>query len=343
MARAIHTHPWGSTSIGPIEQWPSALRTALSMVLNSKFPQAIVWGSELITFYNDAFKPVLGSKPEALGRSFRDVWSEAWTTLEPMVKRSFAGEATFLEDMPLVVNRDGQAEEAYFTFCYSPIRDDIGSIVGILDTVVETTEAVEARRSARMLNAELAHRIQNTLAVTSAIVEQTFRAGHDADETRRRINERIAALGRAHALLTRTNWKAAPIETLVHEALAPHAAPAQLRIEGPPLDIPAKKALSLSLALHELATNAVKYGALSIPAGRVGIEWRMTGAGSDRGFEFTWIETNGPPAIEPREKGFGSRLLERILPHDFGGTSRLLYGPTGLRYELRRQGSFSTG
>lgn len=342
MAREIQGRRWESTPLGSIERWPSALRMALSLMLNSGFPKAILWGPQLVTFYNDAFRPILGGKQDVLGQSFHEVWSEAWPTLEPIVRRTLAGEAIFLEDTPLMINRSGHVEEAYFTFCYSPIRDETGAVLGVLDTVVETTEKVHAQRLARTINAELAHRIQNNLAVTAAIVEQTFRAGHSMDETRRRINERIAALGGAHKLLTRSKWNEAPITTLVEEALAPHASPEQVTIAGPPIDIPAKKALSLSLALHELATNAVKYGALSSEKGRVEIGWLITGEGPDTVFEFTWTERDGPPAAPPTSRGFGTRLLERILPYDFGGTSRLIYAPTGLRFELTRRGPLSS-
>jgi PAS domain S-box-containing protein len=115
------------------------------MVLGSKFPACIVWGSDLITIYNDAFRPILGAKPEALGRPFNEVWSEAWDEIAPIADRAFAGEATFIEHFPLVVERNGYPEETYFTFCYSPIRDETGGVVGFIDTVIETTSEVKTR------------------------------------------------------------------------------------------------------------------------------------------------------------------------------------------------------
>lgn len=334
IAEAIAAYPWERSALGAIDEWPSALRSALSLVLNSKFPQAIGWGAELVTFYNDAFRPILGGKPEALGRSFREVWAEAWPTLEPIVARAFAGEATFMEDLLVVIDREGHPEDAYFTVSFSPIRDEDGTVRGMLSTIFETTDKAHAQQHARTINAELAHRIQNTFAITTAIVEQTFRSGHSADETRRRLNERIGALGRAHRLLTQTQWSSAPLALLVEQALAPHAAPEQITIAGPPFSIPAKKALSLSLALHELATNSLKYGALSVPSGRVHVEWHVIGKGAEREFHFSWTERNGPEIRMPTSKGFGSRLIEKILPHDFGGKSRLVFEPTGVRFEL---------
>ncbi|MFC7739164.1 PAS domain S-box protein [Roseomonas sp. GCM10028921] len=121
------------------------------MVLGSKFPACIVWGAHLTTIHNDAFRPILGAKPEALGRPFSQVWSEAWETIGPIAERAFAGEATFIEDFPLSVERNGYPEEAFFTFCYSPIRDETGRVAGLLNTIVETTGKVLAERKQAFL------------------------------------------------------------------------------------------------------------------------------------------------------------------------------------------------
>jgi hypothetical protein len=203
MGVAIQNFDWASTSLGPIEGWTTAQRMAIGMMLSSKFPMAVIWGEELVTLYNDAFLPILGTKPPALGRSFRDVWYEAWDVIGPIAQRAFAGEAVFVEDFPLLIHRRGFAEQANFTFCYSPIRDESGRIAGMLDTVVETTEKVAAERNARILNQELTHRLQNTMAMITAIADRTFRTGNSAEEMRTTLIQRIDALGRAHSLLER--------------------------------------------------------------------------------------------------------------------------------------------
>jgi PAS domain S-box-containing protein len=149
MGARMRAYDWSATCLGAPEGWPQSLKTAASMVLGSKFPACIVWGSDLVTIYNDAFRPILGAKPEALGRPFSEVWSEAWETIGPIADRAFAGEATFIEHFPLMVERNGFPEEASFTFCYSPIRDETGEVVGLLDTVVETTKEVKARAALR--------------------------------------------------------------------------------------------------------------------------------------------------------------------------------------------------
>ncbi|WPB55720.1 PAS domain-containing sensor histidine kinase [Xylophilus sp. GOD-11R] len=146
MSERVRLFDWSATPLGPIAGWPSCLRIACDMILASHFPKALVWGPRRITLYNDAFRPILGQKAEALGRPFDDVWSEAWDTLAPVVDRAFDGEATYIEDFALPVNRSGFVEEAFFTFCYSPVRDEAGVVRGMVDTVIETTGKVAAQR-----------------------------------------------------------------------------------------------------------------------------------------------------------------------------------------------------
>ena len=336
LAKAVRAYDWGASVLGPIEAWPPSLKIAVGMMLNSTFPKCIVWGPELITIHNDAFGPILGNKPPALGRPFCDVWSEAWEEIGPIAARALAGEATFIEDFPLVVDRHGYPEQAYFTFCYSPIRDEDGVVRGIMDTVIETTGTVEARRQAGLLNAELEHRIKNTLAVISAIVSQTLRsAGSDA-EARSALQERIQSMAQAQSLLTRASTTEANITDVVHGTTAPFKlSEERFHISGPPIVLSSKQALSLSLALHELSTNAVKYGALSNATGVVHVDWHGGRPNSDDEFRLTWIEAGGPPVVAPTRRGFGSRIIEAVLPQDFAGEAEFIADPAGIRYELR--------
>jgi two-component sensor histidine kinase len=335
MAAAIRDHDWGATPLGPIERWPSALKTAVSMMVNSRFPKSIAWGAELVTIHNDAFRPILGDKPPALGRSFSEVWSEVWDEIGPMVAKALAGEATFIEDFPLTIDRYGHPEETWFTFCYSPIRDEAGRVLGMMDTVMETTGKMLAERNGRLLNAELAHRMKNTLAMIAAIASQTFRSAETLEEAQSILSERIATLGEAHSILTRSSWSSAPIRAVVEGALAPHRSEiGTIRIEGPPLQLAADQAMTLALAVNELATNAVKYGALSVETGEVFIAWRVGRPQSDDAFRLEWTESGGPAVVKPLRHGFGSRLVERVMAQKFHGTVELDYRPEGLRYRL---------
>lgn len=159
MGRQVAAFDWAATPLGPLSEWPSALRVATGMVMSSRFPCCLVWGSELITIYNDAFKPILGAKTDTLGRPFSQIWREAWHMIGPIADRAFAGEATFIEDYPLQILRSGEAEVATFTFCYSPVRDEHGTVVGMMDTVIETKSRVQAERA----QADALRQTQDTL------------------------------------------------------------------------------------------------------------------------------------------------------------------------------------
>lgn len=336
MASAIRLHDWSANELGPPSGWPPALKTVVGMTLASKFPKCVVWGPGLVVIHNDAFRPILGDKPPALGRSFRDVWHEVWDEIGPIADRAYAGEATFIEDFPLVVDRYGYPEQCYFTFCYSPIRDENGVVRGMMDTVIETTGKVETQRQARLLNRELEHRIKNTLSVLQAIVNQTFRSGHDREGVRAALVRRIGALADAQTLLTHASMAEADIRDVIEHALAPFRSGGGSRfdIAGTPVLLSARQVLSLALAINELATNALKYGALSSPNGKVSITWKAGRPGSDDMLRLAWVESGGPPVARPARKGFGSRILETVLPQDMMGEARLVHDPAGLRYEL---------
>ena len=173
MADRVRRHDWANTPLGPLEHWPDVLKTTVALCFASSFPQAIVWGPQLITLYNDAFVPILGNKPDALGRPFNEVWHEVWDDIRPIADTAFAGHATYIENFPLLIQRNEAPEQAYFTFCYSPIRDAQGGVVGLLDTVTETTATVFLARRLEVLDA-----IGNSVATATdaeAIMTSTTR------------------------------------------------------------------------------------------------------------------------------------------------------------------------
>ncbi len=153
MAERVRQHDWASTPLGPLEQWPDVLKTTVALCFASSFPQSIVWGPQLTMLYNDAFIPILGDKPYTLGRPFSEVWHEVWDQISPIAKAAFEGHATYIENFPLLIERGAGPEQAYFTFCYSPIRDPQGKVVGMLDTVTETTATVFLARRLAVLDA----------------------------------------------------------------------------------------------------------------------------------------------------------------------------------------------
>jgi PAS domain-containing protein len=151
MGERIRHHDWSATPVGAIETWPPSLRTAVGMMLHSKFPTYLTWGQELTSFYNDAYVPILGSKPEALGRSFRDVWAEAWDVVGPIAEQALLGHASYFQDLPITVVRNGYPEQTWWTFSYSPVHDESGAVAGILCIVHETTAKVQGEQRLQFL------------------------------------------------------------------------------------------------------------------------------------------------------------------------------------------------
>ena len=187
----------------------------------------------------------------------------------------------------------------------------------------------QAEELQRLLFNELDHRVKNTLATVQAIVAYTLHRSVDVKSAREVLSERLMSLARAHELLTARNWMGADLRELVHRAMEPFPA-IQLDISGPGVEVSPNHTLALSLGLHELATNAAKYGALSAPAGQVELRWSVE-AGR---LNLSWREKGGPPVKLPTRRGFGSRLLEDLLARDLGGGTKLEYAPEGVRCEF---------
>jgi PAS domain S-box-containing protein len=209
------------------------------------------------------------------------------------------------------------------------IFDADGTLRRVVGTNIDITDRKQAEAHQRLLINELNHRVKNTLAIVQAIAWQSFRAGGAAKPVVQAFEGRLRALAAAHDVLTRKNWEAGPIGHIIEEAVAPHQ-DGRLTAEGPSVDLDPKTAVALGLAMHELATNAVKYGALSRPAGRVEVRW-TTDAGR---LSLTWRETGGPPVERPAQRGFGARLLEQGLAEELRGQVRLDFRPEGLVCEV---------
>ena len=167
MGDLTRNYNWSGSSIGSPDQWPQSLRTAVSLILNSKFPMFIYWGENLVQFYNDAYRPSMGNNgkhPEALGAYGADTWPEIWPTIYPLIQQVLGGgESTWMEDQLIPIYRNGHLENVYWTFSYSPIFDDSGAIGGVLVTCTETTKAVERLQKLNETNLELKLSLENNL------------------------------------------------------------------------------------------------------------------------------------------------------------------------------------
>lgn len=182
---------------------------------------------------------------------------------------------------------------------------------------------------------ELHHRVKNTLAIASAITSQSLKTANSLEEAAKTIGDRLLALGTAQDLLIRERWTGAGCRTLIENAVKAFQSKSldQFEINGENIAISAGPAMSLSMVIHELCTNATKYGALSVPGGRVSIEW-TTSEDNPKRFLLHWKESGGPPVQEPSRKSFGSRLIEQALPGQLKGEARLRFNPSGLSCEV---------
>lgn len=187
------------------------------------------------------------------------------------------------------------------------------------------------RATQTLLIHELNHRVKNTLATVQSVVVQTLRNATDSGTARRTIEARLIALSRAHDTLTRQNWQGADLGEVVAQAIEQNAAQDRCRAAGPAVALSPRQSLALAMALHELFTNARKYGALSGPGGRVVLDWQYLAEAQPRKVRLTWREQGGPPVEPPAQRGFGTRLLERGLGSDLGGSVALAFEPAGVR------------
>jgi PAS domain S-box-containing protein len=209
------------------------------------------------------------------------------------------------------------------------IRDESGAAVRMIGAMLDRTDWKKAEAHQKLLINELNHRVKNMLAIVQSIAHQTF-SGEAASGARQTFEGRLAALSAAHDLLTERNWAPVSIRKIVEDTVAPHQARAErFAIEGPDVELAPKAAVSLALAVHELSTNAIKYGALSAPEGRVAIAWEAEGGR----LRFAWRESGGPEVAEPTRRGFGSRMIERGLASELDGRAGI---------EFRREGVVCT-
>ena len=214
--------------------------------------------------------------------------------------------------------------------------------VALLDLVVQRLNA-EAREQDRvrdhqqLLMAELDHRVKNMLANILALATQSGRNAGSVKDYVQRFEARITAMAKAHSLLTTSRWESVSLRELVEEELRQHARDGRaMALEGPAILLTPNAALALSLAIHELATNATKYGALSVEKGSVSVTWQRTDTG---GVEVRWKEHDGPVVHKPQRKGFGSTLIQRALATEMGGATTLDFVPDGVLCVIQLPGS----
>jgi PAS domain S-box-containing protein len=231
--------------------------------------------------------------------------------------------------------RDGTTDR-YFDFHIEPLRDLTGQIVGLTCAAVDITESKEGEAHLRLLMRELTHRSKNLLAVIQAMARQTARHSGTTDGFLDHFSARLQALATSHDILVQESWHGASLHDLVQLQLGHHLAhnESQISIEGPPILLKPEAAQGLGLALHELATNAAKYGALSTLLGNISIKWRRLPASEGHGIEMIWEERGGPGVAAPVQRGFGTLVIERHLARSLDSEVELQFAPEGVRCRI---------
>jgi two-component sensor histidine kinase len=213
-----------------------------------------------------------------------------------------------------------------------PLMNEGGEINEWFGAATDVTARRQAEEHLRLVNNELNHRVKNTLATVQALAAQTFKSADRA--ARDEFEMRLASLAAAHDLLTERGWGRVGLSELVTRSLRVFQEADRWSAEGADADLSPKAIIALAMTLHELGMNATKYGAWSQASGRVEMSWRVGESGDERPLKMVWQERDGPPVVAPTGRGFGSRLIERGLSGELGGTSRLTFARTGVVCEI---------
>lgn len=288
----------------------------------------------IFTFTSDSYQRLIGGRqvigqplrmalPEVIGQGFVEVLDNVYRLGAP----HFAEGARVM----LASTADGQVRETFLDFSYHPIRDPEGNVTGVFVQGMDRTESFRAQERQRLLIDELNHRVKNTLAIVQSIASLTLRSTQNLAQFRGDFSGRIAALARAHDMLSARNWGKTELSTIVRQELAAFDA-ANVTISGPKRVVDAKTMISLALLFHELATNAAKHGALSTQQGKLSVSWTEA---EDGILNILWQESDGPPVTEPTRSGFGTRMLSSVVTGEFGGSIESRYEPGGFSALLR--------
>jgi PAS domain S-box-containing protein len=286
-----------------------------------------------IIFANDAFLSLTGyDRDEVLGHSFNFLMARG---ADP--KALAQVEAAFVsgDDVGSEIRYRRKDGSVFWAALFiSPVRDGSGEVVQHFASFVDLSRQKQEQAQSTMMIDELNHRVKNTLATVQSIVWQALRRGSDPKVIRESIESRLFALSRSHDLLTRENWAGAGLLDLVNEAMKPfevaNGRTERFVITGKNIRLPPNVTLALGIAFHELATNAVKYGALSNETGSILLTWTIEPTPEGDRLILHWQEKDGPSVTPPTRKGFGTRVIERGLPHELQGTVNLDYRVDGV-------------
>lgn len=296
----------------------------------------LVGPSHIFEYANEAYYTIIGAGRDILGKTVAEAVSEVvrqgFISILNEVYRT--GEPFIARDLPIELNRgsEGEKQSRLIDLVYQPMRNDDGTVGGILVQARDVTELRAEEDRKALLSHELGHRLKNQLGMVQAIASQTLKNAPDLVTARQRLSERISVLSEAHDAILEGGRGSSTVRHLVAQMTSLHddLEKPRFRTSGPNLKIGSRPSLSLSLILHELATNAVKYGALSVPDGNKELKWKVAGKDHDR-FEMSWTEKGGPPVLPTVRKGTGTRLISAGLNGTMASSVEIVYAPDGLR------------
>ena len=287
---------------------------------------------------NPAFTALVGQReligrtfreaiPEAEGQLYLDMLDKVYATGEPFVGKQMRAE---FEQVP------GEGpKEVFISFVFQPIVDDDGTVCAIFVDGNDVTDHVRAEKSQALLVRELHHRVRNTLATVQGVMNSTARTAETIEDYQWAFSGRISSLARTHSLLTEEIQQFVSFPNLLRQEIGAYAdgAPDRVVLEGPDVELPSQLAVPLGMTIHELATNAYRHGALSVPDGRVTVAWTVVPAKDKRVLTCRWTESGGPMVKPPARQGFGSMILTRVLSQQIGAKVDASYSPQG--FDLR--------
>ncbi len=355
VAGLIRERDWSRTPLGPIESWPGSLRTALGICLHSTTPVAVYWGRELITIYNDVCANFIPDfHPHALGTPAQVLYAKIWPTIGPLLTTAFEqGVPTSSRNQRIPLKHDSRHEEVRHDISVNPIRDENGKVGGIMVLAYDITDHIRTTRAhademaelqrlqsqQRVLVSELQHRTRNLLAVVRAIATHSF-TGHINGAALDGFFERLSSLGRVQGLISRAEGERVKLADIVRAELEAytHTTRSRLEVHGPTVRLASHQVQVIALALHELVTNAVKYGALQAPEGRLSVTWEtwLCAQGRQR-LALLWRESGvRMPPLASIRRGQGRELIENALRFSLHADTQLVFGEDGVwcRIEL---------
>jgi PAS domain S-box-containing protein len=293
-----------------------------------------------ITYFNEAAAEIWGQRPK-LGTS---EWCGSWKLYLP------DGTPLAHADCPMAVTlRENRAVRGIEAIAErpdgsrvpiipypTPLHDHAGRLIGAVNMIVDISDRKRAEAEHSMLVREVHHRVRNTLAIAQAIVGSTAKTSETIEGFKDALIGRISALARTHLLMSDATRTSVSFEVMLRNELDPFddSADGRVRMSGPRVEIATRQAVPLGMALHELTTNAAKYGALATLGGRVDVSWRIVTEATTRKLEFDWVETGGPLVTAPSRKGFGTQLLEVVLPRQINAETEVDFRPEGLQVHV---------